>query len=1048
MFTVCDEVRSGVLKQEAFQSALDALSGSERVERLLADYDVGELEAGISSVFEHVRSLGLETEALDYVETDLTGPLIRAKVELQPVLAQMLTLGGRGVTEEKNIQQLASLVRALERVDAGDPECGLAVLGATSNFKQNKGCRACAKPLAREAEERAAVLRDAAAGRASDGYAAAFLELLERFSAAYALAKEKLGVLDFEDLQLKARDLLRDRPGLVRHYRSLLSEVMVDEFQDTNELQLSVVSELAGEALATVGDEKQSIYGWRNADVEVFRRRQRDLGDERTYTLPENFRSHPELVALFNELFAAEPFWPAAGMRLEVGASDWGSDSDKIARWPRDVPRVQLTLLDAAECADIGKPAAEAEAVADYFETLRDAGMRQGDFVVLLRAMTRAETFESALRSRGFDVYVASGGSFFDTPEAEEVEALLRTFANTRDDEAFVRLLCGRMASVSDDALYLLRSAAAGSPGAGRRSLWEAAKDPARMALAAVDEVILGRIVEVITDLRNNAGRTSLYDLIHRACERLDYDLTLLAAGQPRAWANVLKFARLADEYERLTPGDPSAFLEHLAQRRSHKRYEQQAAIAAEEVDAVRIMSVHAAKGLEFPVVALPELGNQPPHGVPTFDCGSPNDRLTLAVRLPAGEDYTGCRDTASSVAVREWRAAREREEAKRVFYVACTRATQALAMFSVVDPRTEVPADRPIGWVLRAAGIGIGGSAAETTEDTRATEGGENVNDEDGATFFDAQVGCATMRVKRATPRCGLVLEDVRRSATWAHGIESPANGCDVPEANEPDHLHGRPARISYTGLQTYVDCPYRYYATYVAKVGTLEEIEEPKGARVVGTAVHQALRLAGPDGSPPPDQLKAIGERLGLDDVALERVRCAVRSFLESPLAREVLGASTVLREAPFGVDVNGTTLNGAMDLIALTGRRAHVVDYKTGTAETTPDAIERWRLQSACYVLAVFESMPSVEDAEVVFFKPEAGANEKRFWYGRDELADLRSRIGGIISLIADGSFEPRASYDERTCRECPALGNLCPVQAPWRKAAGGRQRPSMP
>ncbi len=634
-FTVCDEVRSGVLKQEAFESALDALSGSERVERLLADYDVGELEAGISSVYEHVRCLGLKTDALEYVETDLTGPLTSAKDDLQSVLAEMLTLSGRGVTEEKNIQQLASLVRALERVDAGDPECGLAVLGALSNFTQNKGCRACAKPLAREAEERAAVLRDAAAGRASDGYAAAFLELLERFSAEYALAKEKAGVLDFEDLQLKARDLLRDRPGLVRHYDSLLSEVMVDEFQDTNELQLSVVSELAGEALATVGDERQSIYGWRNADVEVFRRRQSELGDERTYTLPENFRSHPELVALFNELFAAEPFWPAAGMRLEVGVPDSESDPENEDPWPEGFRRVQLTLLDAGECADIGKATAEAEAVADYFETLRDAGMRQEDFVVLLRAMTRAETFESALRARGFDVYVASGGSFFDTPEAEEVEALLRTFANTRDDEAFARLLCGRMANVSDDALYLLRSAAAGSHGAARRSLWEAAKDPARLALADADEVALGRMVDVITELREDAGRTSLYDLIHRACERLDYDLTLLAAGQPRAWANVLKFARLADEYERLTPGDPSAFLEHLAQRRRHKRYEQQAAIAAEEVDAVRIMSVHAAKGLEFPVVALPELGNQPPHVVPTFDCGSPNDHLTLAVRLP-----------------------------------------------------------------------------------------------------------------------------------------------------------------------------------------------------------------------------------------------------------------------------------------------------------------------------------------------------------------------------------------------------------------------------
>lgn len=171
-FTVCDEVRSGVLKQEAFESTLKALSASEIVERLLADYDVHEIDAGIRSVYEHVRSLGLEVPALVHVETDLAGPLAAAKVDLRSVLDAMLALDGRGMTEDRNIERLADLVESLEEIDAADPECGRAVLASLSTFKQNKGCRACAKPLAHEAEERAALLREASAGQAADGYAA------------------------------------------------------------------------------------------------------------------------------------------------------------------------------------------------------------------------------------------------------------------------------------------------------------------------------------------------------------------------------------------------------------------------------------------------------------------------------------------------------------------------------------------------------------------------------------------------------------------------------------------------------------------------------------------------------------------------------------------------------------------------------------------------------------------------------------------------------------------------------------------------------------
>ena len=751
-FGVCDEVQAGLLRRKAFEAAVRALAESENARRLLADYDVGEIEAGVRTVDEHIRSLGATYTDLGLPACDVGHALAEAKHELRSLLNEMCALENRGSAEETNIASLADLLDELETIDELDPEVGTAILSAASGFKPSRNCRVCAKPLADVVKAVVESLVAVSADQASAAYAEAFFELLERYAHEYEDAKRELGVLDFEDLQLKARDLLTARPDLARRYRESLVEVMVDEFQDTNELQCSVVSALAGQVLATVGDEKQSIYGWRNADVEVFRRRRSEVDESRTFILPENYRSHSDLVAVYNEMFSAAPFWPDDFMRLEVGVSESPAANASAFAWPEEERRVQLTLLEGDECSEMGKTLAEARAVAQWFADLRAKGVPQKDLVILLRAMTRVDTFEAALREQGFEVFVASGGTFFDAPEIEEMTALLRVVANTRDDEAFARVLTGRMANLSDDALFLIRRAASMSgPADQRRSLWEAALSDDRSALSPPDEERLGCVLDAIEAIRREQGRITLYDLIHSACEQVGYDLTLFAGGQRRAWANVLKFARLADEFERLAPGDPGAFLQYLGERQTHQRYEQQAATAAEDVDAVRIMSVHSAKGLEFPVVALAELGNRGySGGRPSFDCGSPDATLTLGLRLPNTEPFCDRRDTAGSDAVRAWRAERDLDEAKRVLYVAATRATEALGMFAVVDSKRRLPEDVPVGWVMHALGLV---SEEATAEEPSPAAGDVSVGARDARPALRPTAGALPRGTRQRSP-------------------------------------------------------------------------------------------------------------------------------------------------------------------------------------------------------------------------------------------------------------------------------------------------------
>ena len=179
------------------------------------------------------------------------------------------------------------------------------------------------------------------------------------------------------------------------------------------------------------------------------------------------------------------------------------------------------------------------------------------------------------------------------------------------------------------------------------------------------------------------------------------------------------------------------------------------------------------------------------------------------------------------------------------------------------------------------------------------------------------------------------------------------------------------------------------------------------------------------------PEATLRSIAATNGLDDEGLARARAAVDGFLASPRARKAFGAASVRREAPFALDIGGTTLEGAIDLLAVSGATATVVDYKTGTKEPDAEALERWRLQAVCYAFAVLEALSSVEHVEVVFCRVEADCAEERFVHERVDAAALAGEIDGLVSRLAEGRFAPLRAYEPRTCPGCPALGNLCPV-----------------
>ena len=273
-------------------------------------------------------------------------------------------------------------------------------------------------------------------------------DLLTRFGAAYAEAKAARAGLDFEDLELGVRDLLAADPADRERWAERFRLLMVDEFQDTNRLQLDILEALERDNLFAVGDEFQSIYGFRHADVTIFRERRAALGEERTRLLTANFRSREELLDVLNGAFA--PQWAERFAPLLAGGTE--SDSGELRLFdpgePGDTePRVELLVTDSRGWEDddrLGlagveaKPhrRAEARVIAHRLRRELEAGRAARDIVVLVRATASLRLFEEALEEQGVPTYVVGGRGYWSQQPVRDGLAYLAALANPLDEEA------------------------------------------------------------------------------------------------------------------------------------------------------------------------------------------------------------------------------------------------------------------------------------------------------------------------------------------------------------------------------------------------------------------------------------------------------------------------------------------------------------------------------------------------------------------------------------------------------------------------------------
>jgi ATP-dependent helicase/nuclease subunit A len=987
-FRVLDESQGRVLRSESFETALAAFCADARPERLrlLATYGAAGLRRMLTSVHETLRSAGREL-VLELGER----PGLAERLEQLHDAAACLVRD----TDATELQRSAA-ASALELDSRPDALVDLSDLRA-------RGERAASYEEARRAVEQAALDELAARDREL------LQELLTSFAEAYAAAKDRESALDFEDLQLRARDLLRDHPDIRDREALRFRSIMVDEFQDTNRLQCDLVDLLRdgpGEReVFVVGDEFQSIYGFRHADVGVFRERRATASEPLSLTL--NYRSRPEVLAVVNHLFGAdfgESFQPLTASR---------EHPDPVFGTP-----VELLVTDKSSYSGSGTHWRRAEAgrIASRVRELVDTGAAEpGEIVLLFAAGTDAEWYEEELRALGLPTYRATGKGYFGQQQVVDLLAYLRLLHNRYDDEALLTVLASPFVGVSNDALVLIRRAA------GRRPIFAGLERRPPAGLAEEDERLVRAFRQRYDRLAEASDRLSLERLCERILVEHDYDLAVLAQWDGRRrYANLRKLARLARSYEELRGADVEGFVRFVREQEAVGSTEREAVAEEEGAGAVRLLTIHAAKGLEFKVVVVADAGRDRSPPAPDEILCLSDGRFGFRVAHPVSGERRGAGDYET---VRAARRADEDAERLRLYYVAMTRAQERLLVSGAVDPAKEADARTPIGWVLGRLALGDGLASAA-----------------DGPVEVERGGARLVLRVDRFAPAEAAVEEPAGEPGQLAlfERIEDTVLP-PAPRLHElvtvPEPPLHRVRRLSYSALALFERCSYRYYAERVAGMRPLDgavrgdaDAADGLHATEIGDAAHRLLELVDLAEPRAPDVSLVRSWYPRVADEELERIRGFVDAYCASPLASRIASLAGARPEVPFAFEHDGVLVHGRLDVLHVDGSRALVLDYKTNAlGELSPAEVvdHEYRLQRLVYALVCFRA--GAEEVEIVYSFLERPDEPVTTTFARDDVPELEAALSEAIGRIDAGDFRPTPS--DFACSGCPALDVVC-------------------
>ena len=888
-------------------------------------------------------------------------------------------------------------------------------------------------------------------------YALEMINLLLRVDQRLNEEKQKLSALDFDDLELRTLDLL-ERPEVIARTSERYRFFLVDEFQDTNAVQRVLLERLAlakgrrPANLFIVGDRKQSIYGFRGADVDVFREMTSILlkagGEEKPLQL--NFRSQPPLIEFFNYLFARLFQVP-----VDVPASEY-KNLDQLGYVKHEKSEAKRELRDEGPLVELlvtTKPPYEEDPRAEQDSRVLDAqqlarrilaltkgpnAVKYGDIALLFRAMTQVSIYESVFRRANIPYQTVLGRGFYEREEITDLIQLLRFLDNKTDELALSAVLRSPLCGISDNALLALRCAPLLSEVdqmrgfSATRPLYTALRHHEDIAFINAEEhQLLDRASKLIAELVARRHHYPIQDLLRFAVYESEY-LTVVAANYDGAQrlANVERLFTLAARFESSGTHLIRDFVRYVQEFEAIGSRESEGQID-QAADAVRLMTIHQAKGLEFPIVIIPDLQRLSRVATDNWVLLDRHQGLTLKVPDGRGNLVAGCTFTNFE----QRHAWREQFESMRLLYVAASRAEDRLIFSGVTEDIANMATknDSWLKWIWQSLELG----------DRRAS---------DVIDLADGVQLQLTMNLADETE--DLEQETDLPPQTSMHSADSLNEAFPLVKPLGPQSLHAI-HRFSVTQLINYQRCPRQYYFDRVLQLPAADqmavwnnaEAPEPPAnltATLKGSVIHRFCERYTPDQNAEECLRVSFDEVLRLRqaqladrfveidyEAAIRQLMPLARNYLASDVFKRVeaapkieehysprpAGEDGLWSELSFRLRRRLGVLNGIIDKLLIThstngGAEIEIIDFKTNRifydrsetqsepprgkirapkggqfafdfeaapppkpvnrhpslAEALKTAAEDYQLQMQAYALAVRELLPSLANAKV--------------------------------------------------------------------------------
>ena len=793
------------------------------------------------------------------------------------------------------------------------------------------------------------------------------LKLAYEIEEEYSTALRASGQIDMAGLIHKTLDVFEAFPEIASLYTDRFKLVMVDEFQDTSQLQVDMIERIVGKDhghFCTVGDAQQSIYRFQGADVSVYMQHKQDMaeGGAAVVELEDNFRSNSDILSFVRRVCGQQDYFEEEFLDLQAkkdGKPYFGAK-----------PRVEIVLaphnrwLKENPIYPQDAYKATAEHLAKRFKELNASGHAYSDMVLLLGRMSKAQEFARAFYAEDIPCVVAGGSKYYEAKHVKVCLDLLNVLANPHDAGSLLSVLTSEALPVStDDLLYLSTDFGEGSDIPRRQNLVTEFlyKEDEQKQLSP----LLQHARKVLQRAWSKLGKVRPAQVFKEAVIESGW-LARLDTGNPADQAqaaDILKFVRLLESAQEEAAFDMARVANEM-HLRSAAESEKPGALSVENLDAVRILTIHSSKGLEFPIVAVADCYE-------TYSKGGPLVTLSEGGVLHTSLSLSGSKDkfpfkaesVESACDLSEYRGsiiatneAKEYEERKRLFYVATTRASAALIVCMCVNRKKDGVYPDLVNEAMHGllpgetdfpegeARIDYGGS--EPLYFTRLEVPSRGIDQEELDDEQDEEVG-----------------QSVSHPETIA-----------LPELEEQSvqqyvSVSGRADFFSYSSLAH--DETADQVPDLPAPTADLDKATD------FGSALHRACEWLALQGSEPSaaeidTALEHAAAEFGVQDAS--RLRSAFDCWQLSEVRAWANSFDVQQPELPFTVAVDERFLEGEIDLFCTTGKKAGIIDYKTGGSanETAEQLHAKHLLQAQCYAFATLQA--GYEQVELRFVRVE--------------------------------------------------------------------------